>query len=112
MRSRVETGLVSSSAAFLPCEQCVLLSQQRRFESGCWSHPTKGLELHHSLLMKLPFGCCCCLFGEQTVGGNLPVFSSGLLLSVTASQLGASSVCWVARGESHVHVWLHVTQYF
>lgn len=75
MRSRVETGLVSSPAAFLPCEQLVMLSQQRCFESGCCSYPTKGTELGHSLLMKLPFCCCCCLFCEQTVCGDLPVFS-------------------------------------
>lgn len=76
VRSRVEAGLVSSLAAFLPCEQCVMLSQQRWFESGCCSYPTKGIELDHSLLMKLPF-CCCCHRGfcEQTVCGGLPVFS-------------------------------------
>lgn len=81
MRSRVETGLVSSSAAFLLCEQCVVLSQQHHFNSGLWSYSTKGVELDHSLLMKLPFCCCCCLFCEQTVGGNLPVFSRWFLLS-------------------------------
>lgn len=81
VRSRVETGLVSSSAAFLLCEQCVVLSQQHHFNSGLWSYSTKGVELDHSLLMKLPFCCCCCLFCEQTVGGNLPVFSRWFLLS-------------------------------
>lgn len=75
MRSRVETGLVSSPAAFLPREQSVMLSQQRWFESGCCSYPTKRIELDHSLLMKSPFCCCCCLFCEQTVCGGLPVFS-------------------------------------
>lgn len=80
VRSRVEAGLVSSSAAFLLGEQCMVLSQQRCFKSGCLSYPTNGVEPDHSLLMKLPFCCCCCLFCEQNVGGNLPVFSRGLLL--------------------------------
>lgn len=108
MRSRVETALVSNSAAFFPYEQCVLLSQQRRFRSGCWSYPTKGVKLDHSLLMKLPFCCCCCLFCEQTVSENLPVFSRGLgdswlALWVTTSLLGAScSMLGCQRTCAHV----------
>lgn len=91
----METGLVSSSAAFLLCEQCVVLSQQRRFESGCWSYPTKGVELGHSLLMKLPLCCCCCLFF--------------VALWVTASQLGDLLYAGMPEGSQmcgHMYVYI------
>lgn len=75
VRSRVETGLVSSPAAFLPCEHSVMLSQQRWFESRCCRCPAK---LDHSLLMKSPFCCHRCLF-LHTNCRDLPLYSWELL---------------------------------
>lgn len=111
MRSRVEAGLVSSSAAFLPGEQCVVLSQQRCFKSGCWSYPTKGVEPDDFLLMKLPFCCCCRLFCKQAV------MEICLCLAEGCCSLGDSLTVWghllcagLPEG-SHMHMWLYVCVY-
>lgn len=113
MRSWVEAGLVSSSTAFLLCELCVVLSQQRRFKSGCWSYPTKGVHLAHSLLMKLPFCCCrCCLFCEQTVGENFPVFKEGRCsLGDSLTVGGIFCVLGCQRGVMYTHGCMYVYIY-